>query len=46
MAEKFERPLDTVLLVDELPQPDVDDVFARLQSIPALGATYEGAVVG
>lgn len=45
-AEKFERPLDIVLLVVELPQPDVDDVFALLQSIPALGAVYEGVVIG
>lgn len=46
MAVKFERPLDIVLFVDELPQPDVDEVFALLQSRPALGAVYGSVVVG
>ena len=44
MAEKFERPLDMVLLVDELPHVEV--VFALLQSIPGLGVVYDGVVVG
>lgn len=46
MAEKFESPLDIVLLVVELPHVDVEEVVALLQSIPELGAVYEGVVVG
>jgi hypothetical protein len=46
MAEKFDRPLDMLLLVVEVPQFDVDEVFALLQSMPALGAVYEGVAVG
>ena len=46
MAEKFERPLDMVLFVGELPHVDVEDVVALLQSMPALGAVYEGVVAG
>jgi len=46
MAEKLESPLAIVLFVDELPQPDVDEVLALLQSIPALGAVYESVLVG
>jgi hypothetical protein len=46
MAEKFERPLDMLLLlVDELPHADVDELFALLQSMPELGAVYVVVVV-
>jgi hypothetical protein len=46
MAEKFDRPLDMVLFVDELPHVDVEDVVALLQSMPELGVVYEGVVAG
>lgn len=46
MAGKFERPLDMALLVDELPQGDVYELFALPQSMPGLGAVNEGVFVG
>lgn len=34
------------LFVDELPHAGVDEVFALLQSTPALDAVYEGVIAG
>jgi hypothetical protein len=47
MAAKLERPPDMVLLIDELPHVDAEEVLALLQSTPPeLGAVYEGVDVG
>ena len=47
MAEKFERPLDMLLVMDEPPHADAEDVLALLQSTPPeLGVVYEGVVAG
>jgi len=47
MAEKFERPLDVLLFIEEPPHVDAEDVLALLQSTPPeLGAVYEDVVVG
>ena len=46
MVGKFERPLDMVLFVDELPQGGVCEAFALLQLIPGLGAVNEDVFVG
>lgn len=47
MAEKFERPLVTLLVIDELPHVDAEEALALLQSTPPeLWAVYEGVIIG